>query len=147
MHCLQRPLHSVKCTAWVAISKHGIIGPFWFEVDNERSWEINTERYVQALGKFWTALGWRRGVVRVFQWFQSSGSSSGSTPQTSNESLAWLQQHFPDRLISCRCDPQWSLHSPDLKPSDYYLWGHLKAGCMPTTPRLSPTWKQQSQQQ
>ena len=24
---LQRPLHSVKCTAWVAISKHGIIGP------------------------------------------------------------------------------------------------------------------------
>jgi len=27
-HCLQRPLHSVKCTAWVAISKHGIIGPF-----------------------------------------------------------------------------------------------------------------------
>jgi len=27
-HCLQRPLHSVKCTVWVAISKHGIIGPF-----------------------------------------------------------------------------------------------------------------------
>ena len=24
-HCLQRPLHSVKCTAWVALSKHGII--------------------------------------------------------------------------------------------------------------------------
>ena len=34
-HCLQRPLLSVKCTAWVAISKHGIIGPFWFEDDNE----------------------------------------------------------------------------------------------------------------
>ena len=34
-HCLQRPLHSVKCTAWVALSKHGIIGPFWFEDDNE----------------------------------------------------------------------------------------------------------------
>ena len=25
---LQRPLHSVKCTTWVPISKHGIIGPF-----------------------------------------------------------------------------------------------------------------------
>ena len=34
-HCLQRPLHSVKCTAWVAISKHGVIGPFWFEDDND----------------------------------------------------------------------------------------------------------------
>ena len=41
-HCLQRPLHSVKCTAWVAISKHGIIGPFWFEDDNEWSVTINT---------------------------------------------------------------------------------------------------------
>jgi len=56
-HCLQRPLHSVKCTAWVAISKHDIIGPFWFEDDNERSVTINTKRYVQMLGKFWTALG------------------------------------------------------------------------------------------
>ena len=28
---LQRPLYSLKCTAWVAISKHGIIGPYWFE--------------------------------------------------------------------------------------------------------------------
>ena len=42
-HCLQRSLHSVKCTAWVAICKHGIIGPFWFEDDNERSVTINTE--------------------------------------------------------------------------------------------------------
>ena len=51
-HCLQRPLHSVKCAAWVAISKHGIIGPFWFEDDNERSVTISTGRYVQVLGKF-----------------------------------------------------------------------------------------------
>ena len=41
-HCLQRPLHSVKCTAWVAISKHGIIGTFWFEEDNERSLTIKS---------------------------------------------------------------------------------------------------------
>ena len=34
---LQRPLHSVKCTAWVAMSKHGIIGPFYFEDDDGRS--------------------------------------------------------------------------------------------------------------
>jgi len=59
-HCLQRPLHSVKCTAWVAIS--------------ERSVTINTERYVQVFGKFWTTLG-----RRVLQWFQPSGSSSGSS--------------------------------------------------------------------
>ena len=41
--CLQRPLHSMKCTA---ISKHGIIGPYWFEDDNEQSVIVNTERYL-----------------------------------------------------------------------------------------------------
>jgi len=60
----------VKCTVWVPISKHGIFGPFWFEDDNEQSATINTERYVQVHGKFWTALGCWRGVVSVLQWFQ-----------------------------------------------------------------------------
>ena len=69
-HCLQRP----KCTAWVAISKHGVIGPFWLEDDNEQSVTINTERYVRVLGKFWTALGRRRGVARALQWFQQDGA-------------------------------------------------------------------------
>ena len=112
-HCLQRPLHSVKRTAWVAISKHGIIGPFWFEDDNERSVTMNTERYVQVLGKFLTALGRRRGVVRVFQWFQQDGATP--TPQTNH----WhgLQQRFRDRLISRRCDAQ---RSPDLNPPDFF---------------------------
>ena len=68
-------------------------------------------------------------------------------PHTSNESLVWLQQCFPDRLISRRCDPQWSPHSPDLNPPDFYMWGYLKDRCMATTPRLSLTWRQRSQQQ
>ena len=69
-----------------------------------------------------TALGRRRGVVRVLQWFQHDGA----TPHTSNESLAWLQQRFPDRLISRRCDTRWSSHSPDLNLPYFYLWGYLK---------------------
>ena len=28
---MQKPLHSTKCTAWIAISKNGIIGLYWFE--------------------------------------------------------------------------------------------------------------------
>jgi len=100
-----------------------IIGPFWFEDDNEQSVTINDEGYVQVLGKFSTALGRRRGVVRVLQWFQQDGA----TPHTSNKSLAWLEQRFSDRLISGRCDRQWSPHSPDLNPADFYMWGYLKA--------------------
>lgn len=119
---LERPLHSVKCTAWVAISKHGIIGPFWFEDENERSVTVNTERYLEVLKKFWNTLGRRVGVIREEQWFQQDGA----TPHTSNQTLAWLRQRFPDRLISRRCDPEWAPHSPDLNPPDFYLWGYLK---------------------
>jgi len=136
-HCLQRPLHSAKCTGWIAISKHGIIEPFWFEDDNERSVTINIDRYVQVLGKFWTALGRWRGVVRVLQWFQQDGA----TPHASNESLAWLQQRFPDRLISRRCDPQWSSHSPDLNPPDFYMWGYLKDRVYGNKPQTIPNLK------
>ena len=34
---LQSPLHFTKCTTWVAMSKHGIICPYWFEGENERA--------------------------------------------------------------------------------------------------------------
>ena len=47
-------------------------------------------------------------------------------PHTSNESLAWLQQRFPDRLISRRCDTQREPHSPNLNPPDFYMWGYIK---------------------
>jgi len=94
-------------------------------------------RYVQVLGKFWTALGRRRGFVRVLQWFQQDGA----TPHSSNESLAWLQQRFPNRLISRRCDPKWSPHSPDLNPPDFDLWGCLKDRVYGNKPQTIPDLK------
>ena len=122
-HCLQRSLQSLKRTAWVGIiSKHGIIGPFWFEDNNEHCVTINTDRYVQVLRKFWTALGRWKEVVRVRQWFKHDGA----TPHSWKESVAWLNQRFSDRLISCKCDQQWSPYSPDLNPLDFYLWRYLK---------------------
>ena len=105
--------------------------------DNERSVTFNTDRYVQVLGKFWPALGRRRGVFGVLQWFQQDGA----TPHTSNESLAWLQQRFPDRLISRRCHPQWSPHSPDLNPPDFYMWGYLKDRVYGNNPQTIPDLK------
>ena len=89
---------------------------------------MNTERYLQILRKIWAALGQRRRVVRAEQWFQHDGA----TPHTSNDSLNWLRQFFPDRLISRRCDPEWVPHSPDLNPPDFYLWGYLKDNCTQT---------------
>jgi len=142
-HCLQRPLYSVKCTAWVAISKHGIIGPFWFEDDNERSVTVNTERYVQVLGKFWTALGRQRGVVRVLQWFQQDGATPA--PQTNHwhgySSVSLTHWSAAGVTRSCRrIHRTWT-------PQIFICGDNLRTGCMKTTPRLSLTWRQQSQQQ
>ena len=33
-------------TAWIAMSKHGIIGPYWFEDENGRAQRVNKERYL-----------------------------------------------------------------------------------------------------
>ena len=143
--CREFPVHSM-IYRWVnTFRTHGtvhnlnepfwfVIGPFWFEADNEQSVTINTEQYVQVLGKFWTALGRRRGVVRALQWFHQDGA----TPYTSNESLAWLRQRFPDRLISRGCDPEWS---PDLNPRDFYLWGYLKDRVFGNNPQTIPDLK------
>ena len=77
----------------------------------------------------------------------SSGSSSGSRrmvpvpPHSSNESLAWLQQRFPDRPISRRCNTQGTPHSPDLNPPDFYLWGYLKDRVYGNNPQTIPDLK------
>ena len=88
-------------------------------------------------GEFWSALGRRRRVVRVLQWFQQDGA----TTHSSNESLAWVQHRFPDRLISRRCDLQWSPHSPDLNSPDFYMWGYLKDRVYGNNPQTIPDLK------
>ena len=104
------------------MSKHGIIGPYWFKNDDGHAVTINSARYVEVLHKFWAELGQQRRFFRARQWFQQDGA----TPHTSDESLTWLQQRFGGRLISRRCDPEWSAYSPDLNPLDFFLLGYLK---------------------
>ena len=69
-------LHSLKCTDWVAIFKHDIIGLLGFEDNNEYYVTINTDRYVQVIRKFWTTLGQQKVVVRA------TGSSMTMPPHT-----------------------------------------------------------------
>lgn len=141
---LQRPLHSKKCTAWVALSKHGIIGPFFFEDAQENAVTITKERYLEVLHKFWEELGVRnrrRGANRVkrnIQWFQQDEA----TPHTATVTLDWLDSKFPGRLISRRRNPEWAPHSPDLNPPDFYLWGYLKDRVYKDNPRTIPDLKE-----
>jgi len=54
-------------------------------------------------------------------WFQQDGA----TAHTARTSMNLLREHFPKRLISLRGDLQWSAHSPDLDPCDFFFGATL----------------------
>ena len=56
------------------------------------------------------------------QWFQQDGA----TAHTSRASMAYLQQHFPGRVISRFGSITWPARSPDLTAADFFLWGSVK---------------------
>ena len=54
---------------------------------------------------------------------------------TTNDSLAWLRERFKDRLISRKCEIEWAVHSPDLNPPYFYLWGYFKDNVYENNPQ------------
>ena len=64
----------------------------------------------------------QKGVHCNREWFQQDGA----TPHAAIATLEMLHNVFGDRIISRRTVNNWSAHSPDLNPLDYFLWGHLK---------------------
>ena len=71
------------------------------------------------------------------EWFQQDGA----TPHTAAASCLWLQQRFPDRVISLKEEVQWAPHSPDLSPLDFFLRGYLKDRVYKDKPRTSEQLK------
>ena len=64
-------------------------------------------------------------------WFQQDGA----TAHTARRSMEMLRELFPGRLVSLRGDISWPPRSPDLSPSDFFLWGYLKAEVYKHRPR------------
>ena len=66
----EQPLHSKRCTAWCALSAHGIIGPFWFEDEEGGTLTVTQVNYRDILDKFCAALG----QYRQDAWLQQNGA-------------------------------------------------------------------------
>lgn len=49
--------------------------------------------------------------------------------------MAFLREHFPERLISLRGNVEWPPRSPDFSSCDYFLWGYLKSNVYIDKPR------------
>lgn len=134
----QQPLHSEKVTVWCALSKVGIIGPYFFENQRGQALVINSERYVAMLREFFIPYleenEWDINNI----WFQQDGA----TAHTARVSVDVLHETFPGRLISRNGDVPWPPRSPDLAPCDFFLWGYLKSKVYVDKPRTIPQLKE-----
>ncbi|XP_069594588.1 bromodomain-containing protein 7 isoform X2 [Ranitomeya imitator] len=116
----ERPLHSDRVTVWCAISRVGIIGPYFFQ-DNGRAITVNSERYLSMIQDYFQLA--LEAMELEDTWFQQDGA----TAHTARVTMNCLRQMFPGRLISLRGDVNWPARSPDLAPCDFFLWGYLKS--------------------
>ena len=128
----QRPLHSAKVTVWCAISKFGVIGPYFFE-ENGSSVTVNSETYFAMLESFLEQkleeLSEEINLGDI--WFQQDGA----TAHTAQIAMAKLRQMFPSRLVSRWGDVEWPPRSPDLSICNFFLWGYLKEKVFKHRPR------------
>jgi hypothetical protein len=125
----QRPLHSEKVTVWCALSRHGIIGPYFIEDGNGVALTVNSARYRETVidrfhGDLF-AFCELKGLDFDAQVFQQDGASC----HTGMGNLEYLEYLFPEQLISRRSYFPYPAHSPDLTPLDAFLWGMLKQEC------------------
>lgn len=115
----EKPLHDHKVTVWCGVSIFGIVGPYFFE-ENDETVTINSERYIHMLETFLRPELRRLGQNQV--WFQQDGA----TAHTARQTRIVLQNMFPGHLISRFGDITWPSNSPDLTAPDFFLWGYLK---------------------
>ena len=87
---------------------------------------VNSDRYCAMLQNFF-----QHRLGEIFNDQHGAGNVSfqqdGATAHTSRRSHSLLREMFPEHVISLRGDIGWPPRSPDLTPSDFFLWGYLKA--------------------
>ena len=119
----EQSLHSPRTTAWAAIGKNNMYGPFFFDES------VNSDRYLAMLrDQFWPALQQNDKEHLLFM-------HDGAPPHWGSEVRRWLNDHFPQRWMG-RGSPNmpWPPRSPDLTPCDFFMWGFIKSRVYVTRP-------------
>jgi hypothetical protein len=109
--------HSYQSShVWCALSKKGIIGPYFFRTT------VTALAYIEMLDKWF--------LDRMFSfhpdydvWFQQDSAPAHMASIT----CSFLNLQLPHRWIGKGSDFPWSPKSPDLTPTDFFLWGYLKS--------------------
>lgn len=126
----QKPLHSPRVTVWCAVSKFGVIGPYFFE-EHGATVTVTSDRYINMITNFFLPELQRGGIDIGRIWFQQDGA----TAHTARASMRVLREIFEERVISRFGDVPWPPRSPDLSVCDFFLWGFLKSRVYEDKPR------------
>jgi hypothetical protein len=118
----ERPLHNSKVTVRCAISSFGIIGPYFFKDEREKTVTVTGPHYVHMLENF---LGPELAHHPVT--YETFFQQDAATSHTTRDSMAAVRNLFPNHVISRYGDITWPARSPDLSASDFFLWGYLKS--------------------
>lgn len=116
----ESPSHPSRLTVWCGIWAGGVLGPYFFEDDDERTVTVNGDEYRKMINIFLAPQLKAQKLVNM--WFQQDGA----TCHTAKATMAILKSLFPGRLISKSGEIGWPPRSPDLTAPDFFLWGYLK---------------------
>lgn len=112
---------SPHVTAWFALTKGHVIGPFFFEDEDGQTTTVTAQRYVNMLKTFFLPLLRRKRYALRRMFFQHDNATS----HTAQITLEYLGTLFDkDHVISKNL---WPPRSPDLTPLDFFLFGYLKS--------------------
>ena len=134
----ERPLLSTHVTVWRAVSRLGVISPYFFEENNETV-AVNSQRYVHMLRSF------LQPQLPQFGQLEVSFQQDGATTHTSKLSTEVLAQMFPSHLICIQGDICWPAPSQDLVACNFFLWGYLKPKIYTHKPKSLDELKDASQ--
>lgn len=113
-------MHPPRVTVWCGFWSGGIIGPFFFENDDDRYRAMLSDWFFPEIEN--------QVIDDVF--FQQDGA----TCHTSHATVNLVRTTFEDRVISKNGDVPWPPRSCDLTPLDYFLWGAVKDKCYADAP-------------
>lgn len=126
-----------RLSVFCAISRSGIIGPFFFEenITGPVYQRMLLEEFIPVAHGLDSAEDW---------WFMQDGA----LPHRTLDVFETLDEHFHGRVIGLGYGSHysggidWPPYSPDLNPCDYFLWGYLKDRVYKHRPRTLADLKQ-----
>ena len=93
---IEKPMHPKRVTVWCGFWYRGIIGPFFFENDQEKAVTVNGDRYRDMLNEFLCTKIEEEDIGNI--WFQQDIA----TCHTSEATFDILRPVFEDRIISLK---------------------------------------------